>query len=37
MAKKSNAPASTARQAKIQAAQKQQGGGANKIVVATVV
>jgi protein-disulfide isomerase len=37
MAKKSSAQASTARQAKIQAAQKQQGGGANKIVVATVV
>lgn len=37
MAKKSSAQASNARQAKIQAAQKQQGGGANKIVVATVV
>ena len=37
MAKKSKASASTDRKAKIQAAQKQQGAGANKIVVATVV
>ncbi len=36
MAKNSKPPAN-ARQAKIQAAQKQAGGGANKIVVATVV
>jgi len=37
MAKKSTSSPSSARQAKIQAAQKSQGGGANKIVVATVV
>jgi protein-disulfide isomerase len=37
MAKKSKASAPTDRKAKIQAAQKQQGAGANKIVVATVV
>ena len=36
MAKKTTPPAS-ARQAKIQAAQTSQGGGANKIIVATVV
>ena len=37
MAKKSTSTAASARQAKIQAAQKASGGGANKIVVATVV
>jgi protein-disulfide isomerase len=37
MAKNSTKAPANARQAKIQAAQKQQGGGANKIVVATVV
>src|SRR5215204_736137 len=38
MAKKPTTPPASARQAKIQAAQKTQGGGgANKIVVATVV
>jgi protein-disulfide isomerase len=37
MAKKSTKAQATDRQAKIQAAQKQSGGGANKIVVATVV
>ncbi len=37
MAKKSTPPPASARQAKIQAAQKSQGSGANKIVVATVV
>lgn len=37
MAKKSSSTPTSARQAKIQAAQKSQGGGANKIVVATVV
>jgi len=37
MAKKTPTPPASARQAKIQAAQKSQGGGANKIVVATVV
>ena len=37
MAKKSTKASSTDRQAKIQAAQKAQGGGVNKIVVATVV
>lgn len=37
MAKKSTSTATSARQAKIQAAQKAQSGGANKIVVATVV
>ena len=37
MAKKSTTTAASARQAKIQAAQKSQGCGANRIVVATVV
>ncbi len=37
MAKKPTTSPASARQAKIQAAQKSQGGGANKIVVATVV
>lgn len=37
MAKKPTNSTASARQAKIQAAQKSQGGGANKIVVATVV
>ncbi len=37
MAKKSTPPPASARQAKIQAAQKSQGSGANKIVVAAVV
>jgi protein-disulfide isomerase len=37
MAKKPTPSSASARQAKIQAAQKTQGGGANKIVVATVV
>ncbi len=37
MAKKSTPPPTSARQAKIQAAQKSQGSGANKIVVAAVV
>jgi protein-disulfide isomerase len=37
MAKKPTPSPASARQAKIQAAQKTQGGGANKIVVATVV
>jgi protein-disulfide isomerase len=37
MAKKNATTSANARQAKIQAAQKQSGGGVNKIVVATVV
>ena len=37
MAKNPSKAPTSARQAKIQAAQKQTGGGANKIVVATVV
>lgn len=37
MAKKPTKPSASDRQAKIQAAQKSQGSGANKIVVATVV